>query len=153
MLDIINMYIVCTVDWVIFVIKKISYSQLVSKFKHTNIIPLQNIFRTKFIGMHFFLVSIEWTRAEYLRVPFTTQVIVPLLAINKEQIRDNTLGRWPIMTPSFITATAYLSVGFSMFTNCGVLFIYVITTNAGFTFELVHRHFNSSKFSIQKYPC
>ena len=42
-----------TIDWVIFVVKKYLYGQLVSKFKYTNIIPLQNIFRMKFIGISF----------------------------------------------------------------------------------------------------
>ena len=38
---------------------------------------------------------------EYLHGPFTTQEIPPPLAINKEHICDNTLGRWPMMTLSF----------------------------------------------------
>ena len=50
--------------------------------------------------------------AEYLLAPITIQSIVPFLNKNNEQIFDCALGRWPTITSSFTTATAYLAIQF-----------------------------------------
>lgn len=50
--------------------------------------------------------------AEYLHGPVTTQLMVPPLLKNNEQTRETFQGKCPITVPSFVTATAYLSISF-----------------------------------------
>ena len=47
--------------------------------------------------------------AEYLHVPETVQCMLPPLLMNNEQTRETILGRWPMVFPSFLSATEYLS--------------------------------------------
>ena len=48
---------------------------------------------------------------EYL-LPVTIQLMVASLNINNDKICDNCLGKWPTITLSFKTATAYISLEF-----------------------------------------
>ena len=45
-----------------------------------------------------------------LLVPVTSQVMVPPILKNSEQTRETFCSKWPTTVPSFVTATAYLSL-------------------------------------------